>query len=576
MTDSVYGIALSGLNAARAGLSTTSNNIANANTDGYNRQKVTFQSRPATGGDAGFIGKGVDIKSVERVYSSFIAGQQQKAASDAAFFTAKAEQVARIDSMIADDASGISSALGIFFSAAQTLSTTPSDLAARQSFLSAAETLAGRFNGFNSIMDDLRLGTNLKVSDTVTQLNDATAQIAELNDRIVAAQSETFSGGPPNDLLDKRDQLIMQVAEQIQITRVNLQDGSVNLFLGNGQPLVVQTNQFPLVTQTDPTDIKNLLVGSEQTINGNKTLITLDPNTLGKGALSGFLSFRETELSQFQNTVGLMAARFGEAVNTIQAAGVDLNGVAGTDLFKFGSGTFNNGISRVAPNLNNSTTNPTSITFRSIDLSRVSGVDYEVAIVGGAPMFRENGSSSAFAAASLVTAMPSNYYEIRDTTGAPIVSFQLNNATPQDGDRFVLMPVREAAANMSVAFTRGDLVAASSTTNPSVGNNGNIRDITALQTQRVLYQGNGASGVSVSDAFNQMVSRVGNKTREFTVAAESRESVLNQIKETRDALSGVNMDEEAANLIKFQQAYQASGRVISLSKEMFELVLNIF
>jgi flagellar hook-associated protein 1 FlgK len=172
--------------------------------------------------------------------------------------------------------------------------------------------------------------------------------------------------------------------------------------------------------------------------------------------------------------------------------------------------------------------------------------------------------------------MPSNYYEIRDTTGAPIVSFQLSNATPQDGDSFVLMPVREAAANMTVAFTRGDLLAASSTTNPSVGNNGNIRDIAALQTKRLLYQGNGATGVSVPDAFNQMVSRVGNKTREFTVAAESRESVLTQIKETRDALSGVNMDEEAANLIKFQQAYQASGRVISLSKEMFELVLNIF
>lgn len=127
-----------------------------------------------------------------------------------------------------------------------------------------------------------------------------------------------------------------------------------------------------------------------------------------------------------------------------------------------------------------------------------------------------------------------------------------------------------------MALSKPNEVAASSTTNASVGNNENIKAINALQNQRTLFQSNGAAGVSISDAFNQLVSKVGNKARELKVSADSREVLLNQVVETRDALSGVNMDEEAANLLKYQQAYQAAGRVISLSKEMFEQILQIF
>jgi len=576
MTNSVYGIALSGLNAARSGLATTSNNIANANTVGYNRQQVIQQARPSFGSDIGYIGQGVDIESVQRVYSEFLNAQEQKATSEYAFFNAKYSQISRVDGLIADDTSGLSSALSDFFSAAQTLSTSPGDLPARQNFLSAADSLAGRFNSLNAVLDDLRAATNLQVKDTVTQINDVTGQIAELNDRIVAVKSQDFNSGAPNDLMDKRDALIKQLAEQVQVTRVNMDDGSVNLFLGNGQPLVVKTNAFKVSTEVDPQDPKNLLVGTTQVVNGQNRLITLDPSTLGKGALAGYLSFRETELAEYQNTVGLMAARIGEAVNTVQQAGVDLDGNAGQALFAFGTGSLVSGVSRVVPNTANSTTNPTTVSMRSIDLSKVSAVDYEVTIVGGQPQYRVQGSGSPFTAATLVNDPGGDYYEIRDSSNAPILSFQLSNASPQNGDTFTLMPTRDAAQNMRMALSKPNEVAASSTTNASVGNNENIKAINALQNQRTLFQSNGAAGVSISDAFNQLVSKVGNKARELKVSTESREVLLNQVVETRDALSGVNMDEEAANLLKYQQAYQAAGRVISLSKEMFEQILQIF
>ena len=577
MSNSVYLIALSGLNAARAGLSTTSHNIANSNTVGFNRQQVIQQSRPSTGSDIGFIGQGVDIASVQRVYSDFINSQEQKATSDAAFYNAKAQQIARVDAMIADDASGLSSALSIFFGAAQTLSTNPADLAARQNYLSSAETLSSRFNGLNTVMDELRSATNLKVRDTVEQLNNATSQIAALNNQIVTAQNQTSNGGPPNDLMDRRDKLILELSEQVQTTRVDMADGSTNLFLANGQSLVIGTTQFKVQTQVDPQDPQNLLVGMTTNVNGQDRLLAFDSSSLGNGALAGFLSFREDELTEYQNTIGLLAARIGQTVNDIQTAGVDLDNNPASALFSFGSsGSFVDDISRVVPNVNNSTVNPTQVTLRGLDLSKLGPAEYEVQIVGSQPRYREVGSDGPFVPANLVTDPGGDYYEIRDPAGAPLLSFQLNNATPQEGDRFVLMPVREAALNMRTALDRPSEVAASSAVNPSIGNNENILAVAALQNSRTLFQSNNSAGVSISDGFNQLVSRVGNKTREFNLAAESRETVLNQVADSRDALQGVNMDEEAANLIKFQQAYQASGRVISLSKELFDQILSMF
>lgn len=577
MSNSVYGIALSGLNAARAGLSTTSHNIANSNTVGFNRQQVIQQSRPSTGSDIGFIGQGVSIASVQRVYSDFINSQEQKATSDAAFFTAKSQQIARVDAMIADDASGLSSALSIFFGAAQTLTTNPADLAARQNFLSSSETLASRFNGLNTVMDELRGATNLKVRDTVEQLNNATSQIASLNNQIVTAMNQTSNGGPPNDLMDRRDKLILQLSEQVQTTRVDMADGSTNLFLANGQSLVVGPTQFKVQTQVDPQDPQNLLVGMSTKVNGQDRLLAFDADSLGNGALAGFLSFRQDELTEYQNTIGLLAARVGQAVNDIQTAGVDLDGNPGNALFSFGtSGNFVDDISRVVPNVNNSTANPTEISIRGLDLSKLSAAEYEVQIVGGVPRYREAGSDAAFVPANFVADPGGDYFEIRDPTGAALLSFQLDNTAPQEGDRFILMPVREAALNMRTAIDRPSEVAASSALNPSIGNNENILDIAALQNSRTLFQSNNSAGVSISDGFNQLVSSVGNKAREFNMAAESRETVLNQVADSRDALQGVNMDEEAANLIKFQQAYQASGRVISLSKELFDQILQMF
>jgi len=158
------------------------------------------------------------------------------------------------------------------------------------------------------------------------------------------------------------------------------------------------------------------------------------------------------------------------------------------------------------------------------------------------------------------------------------LTFNFNTAASAAnvGDRFTLMPTRDAARNMRMNIQRPEQVAAASAADPSSGNNENILAVAGLRTQGALYQNFSARGSSVTEVFSQLVSKVGNKTRELEVASDARGAVLSQVVETRDALSGVNLDEEAANLLKYQQAYQASGRVISLSKDMFDQILTMF
>jgi len=332
--------------------------------------------------------------------------------------------------------------------------------------------------------------------------------------------------------------------------------------------------------QRDPSDPENLLVGVNRVINGQERLITFDSEALGGGSLSGYLSFRETELAQYQNTIGLMAAQIGQSVNTLQAAGVDLSGTPGLDLFAFGNPTSIPGdFARVNPNAYNSKVNPLQVQLGTLNLNKVTGDDYEVLMsndAGGAkPQFRIAGSGAEFV--DVPTDINGDFF-IPDAANNPVLTFNFNTAASAAnvGDRFTLMPTRDAARNMRMNIQRPEQVAAASAADPSSGNNQNILAVAGLRTQGALYQNFSARGSSVTEVFSQLVSKVGNKTRELEVASDARGAVLSQVVETRDALSGVNLDEEAANLLKYQQAYQASGRVISLSKDMFDQILTMF
>ena len=562
MGDSVFGIALSGLSAARAGLSTISHNISNANTDGYSRQNIVQDTANPQFFGAGFFGQGVEVSAVRRSYSDFLGAQLNQASSDSSYFTAFDSQMKRVDMLMSDQSSNLEVPLQEFFASVQDLSTNPSDGAGRQNVLSTMAAVSNRFNALNGALSDLRQSTNQQVQGTMTTVNQITSQIVDLNKQIVISSNQGNGATPPNDLMDKRDQLIKELSGLVQTTVVKQGDGAVNVFLGNGQPIVVKDKQFELVAQRDPQNTEDLVIGLKiNSNNSSDSTILFSPSDLGSGTLAGFLQFRQGPLSEYQNKLGLMAAQFATKVNQINSAGFDQTGVAGANLFDITGGT------RVISNSNN--TGSGDITLTGIDYSQLNGGDYEFSVIGGVLKSRTLGSGSDYSNVTQVSAGPPEQYDLGNG-----LTFNLTG-TKNEGDHFVIMPTRDAAKDIQLTVTDPVKIAAAKVTGSS-GDNSNLLDLANLQTTAVLYQGtSGSTGYSISSAFSQLVSSVGNKAREISMANDSKKSVLDQTLAAQQDVSGVNLDEEAANLLKYQQAYQASGRVISLSKELFDLMISI-
>jgi flagellar hook-associated protein 1 FlgK len=555
---SVFGIALSGLSAARIGIATVSHNISNVNTANFSKQEVIQGPSDAQPFGNGFIGQGVSIRDIRRAYSDFATAQLNESISNAGYFEGYSSQISKVDTLFGDQNAGLSSAVTDFFSSVQDMSTNPNDGSSRQNVVSTAEALSSRFNSLDSQLTDLRSATNNRIDISVTSVNQITAQIGELNKQIIVSANSGVDKLAPNDLLDKRDGLIRDLAKEVQITQVRQDDGAVNVFLGNGQALVVKDRAFQITSQRDPSNPEDFQLGLKLNPGTpNEKLIQFAPSDLGTGSLAGYLNFREGPLTQYQNTLGLIAAQFTTKINEINKNGVDQTGAPGVDLFNA------NG-SRTVNNLQNK--GDGQLTVGVVDFAKVTGKDYELSIVGGQLSSRLLGSRSDFT--PLTPTGPGTFM----LDGA--VSFSLSG-NPQEGDKFVLMPTRDAARNIRLIEKDPARLAAAKTPN-SPGDNSNLLDIADLQTKEVLYQADpGARGSSLLTAYNQLVSQIGNKTREVRLAGDARNSILDINAQSQQSISGVNLDEEASDLLKYQQAYQAAGRVISLSKELFDQVVNL-
>ncbi|HEY0269191.1 MAG TPA: flagellar hook-associated protein FlgK, partial [Methyloradius sp.] len=243
-TSNILSIGQSALSAAQAGISTTGHNIANASTPGYSRQIVIQGSAGAQNFGYGYVGQGTQVTTVQRIFNNLLASQISTSQSSYNQINTYATQMSQIDNMLADSTAGVSPALQNFFNTAQTLSANPSDASARQAYLSASQALASRFQSVGNQLNSINDSVNSQISSSITTINSYTSQIANLNDMITKAQNLT--GQPPNDLLDQRDQLVSDLSKEIKVTVVN-QQGSYNVFVGNGQPMVVGGDTYKLV-----------------------------------------------------------------------------------------------------------------------------------------------------------------------------------------------------------------------------------------------------------------------------------------------------------------------------------------
>ncbi|MCB1756614.1 MAG: flagellar hook-associated protein FlgK [Gammaproteobacteria bacterium] len=619
---------LSSLLASQRAIATTSHNIANADTEGYSRQRVNLETRPSEYTISGYIGQGVQVSGIERINNQFIQKRLEQATTDQARSDVYYEMISRIDVMLADDNAGLSSVQTEFFNSIQDLNTNPTSVAARQSVLNAAANLADRFNSMQNQLDALQDETNNRINTVINDINTIAENIAELNGSIISAGA-TAKGEMPNDLLDQRDYQLTELAKLISIDVIEQDDGSVNVVLGKGLSLVSNGDTATLSQITDPSQPEKTQIAVE---GSNGPLVIGDQLT--GGSLGGLLDFRRETLDQSMNEIGRLAVVLADQFNEQHIQGLTLEGDPGGEFFRVPQ-------PEVTANQNN--TGSAAVDVSLTDTTQLTTSDYSLSYDGSEyTLTRLSDNQSVSGAGPLSmdglqvdisgTANAGDSFLIRPTRkAAREFSFELSNVEeialsspirseapvsnlgtgeitspvitdPEDPNltdtveiRFNNPPDTFDVINTSdgstiaggVSFTKGEAIEyqgwrveitgepASGDTFSiefnagSTGDNSNGQLLANLQSDLLI---GGTS--SLLDGYSAFISQIGSNTRQAGINKDAMDSLLEEAQASRESVSGVNLDEEAINLTRYQQAYQASAQIIAAADNMFQTLLG--
>ncbi|MGZ5885118.1 MAG: flagellar hook-associated protein FlgK, partial [Burkholderiaceae bacterium] len=425
----ILNIGQTGLNAAQLGLSTTGHNIANAATPGYSRQLVIQSTPLAQNVGVGFAGNGTTVSEIKRAYNDFLAGQVNTAQTSQGQLGTYYTQMQQINNMFADTTSGLSPTLQSFFSSIQNVAADPTSASSRQTMLASANTLASKFQSMDGQLSEIRQGVNDQITTTIGSINTYATQIAKLNQSISDAQLGN-NLKPANDLLDQRDQVLSDLSKQVQVSVVK-QGDAYNIFIGNGQPLVMNNQSFTLAPVASTTDLSRLEVGYVQ----NGTTIGLAENSITGGTLGGLFNFRAQSLDPAQNAVGRIAIGLADTFNAQHELGQDQNGALGGAFFNVGS-----------PSVTPSTTNTGTGVF-SAAISNVAGLttsDYSVKYDGTNYVVTQLSDNSIISSTTLAAAQAA--------TAAKGFNLSMSG-TPAAGDTYLVKPTAAGANGFSVAIT---------------------------------------------------------------------------------------------------------------------------
>ena len=322
---SILSIGSSALIAAQVGIEVTGHNIANASTQGYNRQVIVQGALPGQDKGYGFLGKGTEILSVKRIYNDYLTTHLRATQSTFSQLDSYYTEIQQIDSMLADSTVGLSPSLQAFFGSLQDVASSPSSTVTRQTMLSSSQSLVASFQSLSGQLGEINTGINSQIQASVTDINSYAAQIASLNDAIERVMGSAVSG-VPNDLLDQRDQLIAELSAQVSVSVVK-QGNSYDVYIGNGQPLVVGASNHLLVAQNSDTDPNRLEVAY---LNQDGSTSVMSSSAINGGTLAGLLEFRSETLDVARNSLGRMAIVLASSFNAQHRLGMDLNGNVGS------------------------------------------------------------------------------------------------------------------------------------------------------------------------------------------------------------------------------------------------------
>jgi flagellar hook-associated protein 1 FlgK len=619
---------VSGLLAFQNALAVTSNNVANAATPGYSVEAPNFQAQLGVTSSTGTYGNGVEIESVTRSYSELLAGQMRSSQSSYSSFNTYATTAASVDNMLSDTTTGLTATLQNFTNSLQTLASSPTQTASGQAVLSSAQTLAQTIQGYASQLSGADQNVEGQIGNSVAEINTLATGIANLNVQIAAQSS---SGQSPNSLLDQRDQLLNTLSQYVSVNTATQSDGSLNVFVGSGQSLVTGGTAQTLSaipSQYNPTQMD---VGLQTA--GTSTTVDIT-GAISGGSLGGLLAVRSQVIDPALNTLGQLSIGVANVVNQQQAAGLTPSGAQGQPMFAVGpvqvsNSSFNTGTAQVAATI----ANVSALTPDNYVLSNNGGTWqlYDQTQQQAVPMGGDGSAGNPFTAAGLSivvsgTAGPGDSFLVQPTTQAAAgfsvllntpsqiaaaTAVQTNAASTNTGTGTIAAPTVTDPTNAALltatsivfssptqyqingtgttfTYTPGAAISANGwttsisgtpaagdtfTVSSNAGNAGDNSNLFAIIDGLNAKSLNGGT-TSLIGAANTLVAQVGAQTQQAQANAQAQQAVNTSATNAVNAVSGVNLDEEAANMVKFQQAYQACAQMIQTSGLMFTSLMT--
>ncbi len=626
---SLLNVGVRALQTNQIALQTAGNNIANVNTPGYSRQTAVLENVAGQFSGAGYYGQGVNVETIIRNYSQFLTHQSTIAKALASSDSARFEKLTQLEDIFQGGASGLGASVSDTLNAFSDVANAPTDLTARTVVLTRATEAAARFRAAANSLNELEVGTEAGISQAVSSVNSLATRIAAVNSEISKAQG---TGHTPNDLLDQRDQLVSDLNQYVQTTSIKADDGTVGIFLAGSQALVLGTTAVTLQVTNDRF---NDLTKSQLSIVRNGLTIPMDDVALGGGALSGMIRFHNDDLAQARDLLGRMAVAITTSVNTQHRLGLDLNGNAGGDLFT--PPLISNGLASTANTgtavMGITVADATLLVASQYELQFTGAAagnvvrlsDGQVTTFAGVPItidglvfqiisgavavgdeFRLNPYGSAPAslntafssARSLAVASPVEARAgIANTGGLAVQSLQAKAVNVNMTATVTLTfngagtfdVVGTGTGNPTgVAYTSGQAISYNgwaltlkgapqagdtytvqiATPGFSTRNAGNADALLALRDVAMF------DGAALTDGYAGLMAEVGATVLSSKLAAGVSQSIATNIEKDRAGVSGVNLDEEAAKLLQFQQAYQASAKMIQIAQNIFDTLIQ--
>jgi flagellar hook-associated protein 1 FlgK len=628
MANGIFSIGASGLTAAYTALQTTGHNIANVSTPGYKRQSAIQAALVPQFSGAGFVGKGVAVTDIIRNYDALVSSEATSAESRAAEANSQSAYMGKIDSLMGNTSTGVGVAVDSFFNSLQALSTQPSDSASRADFIDQASNLAARISSTADDLSSLKDQAASQLGQSVNSVNDYARQVASLNNSISLAVA---TGKTPNDLMDQRDTMIRNIATQIGVTTVDQGNGAISVFVANGQSLVVGDKANTLAIGADPNDPGKLTL-SLQSANA-KVLLGSDGSKMGGGNIAAFLNVHNRDLGQVSAELGRLAVALADPLNAQHAQGVDTQGNSGGALFSLpGPQVFkavaNTGnasldvsitaagalkasdyqlnfdgsqyqITRLSDGskqsfaslpatLDGFTTSLSGGSMAAGDSFTIKPVSMSAA--GMTAMIREpsrlalalpvaaNASLSNAGTGSVQDLAVSNAADanLRQTvtltfTGAG--SFNVSgtgtgNPGGQSYSAGTAISFNGWSLQMSGTPKAGDVITIQPNGNLS-GDNRNALSLAALSSAKLV------DGNTPAQDFAATLANVGSSARSAKLDSTSQTKIRDDALASEQSVSGVNLDEEAANMLQYQQAYQAAAKLIATAETVFSALLDL-